>query len=106
MEEAPFVLIVDGYVSLGAEGRDGLGMHLFRALGEEIPVIGVAKTKFEGTPENAELLRGESKQPLYITAAGVSQDSAKAFIRWMDGPHRMPRLLTMVDRLARDAALD
>lgn len=104
LDEAPYVLIIDGYVTLGADARDGLGMHLFRALDESIPVIGVAKTKFEGTPKNAELLRGESKQPLYITAAGVSQDSAKAFIRWMDGPHRMPKLLTMADRLARDSA--
>lgn len=103
LEEPPCVVVIDGYVTLGAEERDGLGMHLYRALGEKVPVVGVAKKRFEGTPESAELLRGDSKKPLYITAAGVPQRSAKAFIRWMHGEHRIPSMLTRADRLARDS---
>ncbi|WP_206198069.1 endonuclease V [Shimia sediminis] len=104
MQTPPTLIIIDGYVTLGAEERDGLGMHLFRALNEKIPVIGVAKTQFQGTPDTAELLRGTSQQPLYVTAAGMSVEDAKSCIRAMHGPHRLPTLLTAADRLARDAA--
>lgn len=102
METPPYLVVIDGYVTLGPNAVDGLGMHLYRALNEEIPVIGVAKNRFKDTPQEAELRRGESKHPLYVTAVGVSQESAKAFIRWMHGAHRMPTLLTAVDRLCRD----
>lgn len=40
----PEALVIDGNVTLGADRRDGLGAHLFRALGGTIPVIGVAKS--------------------------------------------------------------
>ncbi|MCA0869681.1 endonuclease V [Seohaeicola saemankumensis] len=97
----PSVIIIDGYVTLGADARDGLGMHLWRALDEKVPVIGVAKTAFAGTPKTAELLRGQSIKPLYITAVGISQEDAKACIRAMHGDHRLPTLLTAADRLCR-----
>src|SRR5262249_33757025 len=41
-------VVVDGYVWLGGEDRPGLGWHLYAALGESLPVIGVAKSYFEG----------------------------------------------------------
>ncbi|RZJ89009.1 MAG: endonuclease V, partial [Hymenobacter sp.] len=41
-------LVVDGYVTLGAEARPGLGQHLYEALGGRVPVVGVAKTRFAG----------------------------------------------------------
>lgn len=100
--QTPSAIIVDGYVTLGADGKDGLGQHLYRALEEKIPVIGVAKTAFASTPEMAELRRGQSDTPLYVTAAGMSQEVAKSCIADMHGPYRMPTLLTVVDRLARD----
>lgn len=102
MEMLPTLIIIDGYVTLGEDARDGLGMHLYRALDEKIPVIGVAKTRFDGTPDSAELLRGSSKQPLFITAAGMSQEDAKSCIRAMHGDHRLPTLVTAADRLARE----
>lgn len=40
-------IIIDGYVHL-AEDRPGLGAYLYAALEEKIPVIGVAKTAFQG----------------------------------------------------------
>ncbi len=104
MRQQPSAIIIDGYVTLGAVDKAGLGLHLYRALEEKVPVIGVAKTAFAGTPETAELLRGTSTQPLYVTAAGMSQDSAKSIIASMHGPNRMPTLLRRVDRLCRDRA--
>lgn len=40
-------MIVDGYVMLG--NKPGLGQHLFESFDGKIPVIGVAKSKFEGS---------------------------------------------------------
>lgn len=101
MRLPPALIIIDGYVTLGAEGRDGLGMHLFRALDGKVPVIGVAKTAYDGTPDSAELLRGTSRQPLYITAAGMTLEDAKTCISNMHGDHRIPTMLRVVDKLAR-----
>lgn len=94
-------LVVDGYVYL-ADGKPALGAHLFTALGQRIPVIGVAKTAFHGCADFAvPLLRGSSKVPLWITATGVAVDVAAASIRQMAGPDRMPLLLRQLDRISR-----
>ena len=98
----PEAVVIDGYVWLGTGERPGLGAHLFDALGGTIPVIGVAKSAFHGAPA-VEVLRGQSKAPLYITAAGVSVDQAAEHIREMSGPHRIPDMLKLVDRLCRDS---
>ncbi|CAD7842513.1 MAG: DNA synthesis and replication; recombination and DNA repair [Olavius algarvensis Delta 4 endosymbiont] len=98
---APREIIVDGYVMLGA--KPGLGQHLFMALGGCLPVIGVAKSAFKsagGLP----VFRGRSSRPLYITAVGMHVDIAAANIRKMHGHHRIPTLLKLVDRLARENA--
>ena len=92
-------VIVDGYVDLGA--RPGLGRHLFEALGGEIAVVGVAKTRFMDA-DGIAVHRGGSKNPLYITAAGIDIEAAVAGVRSMHGAHRVPVLLKRVDRLARD----
>jgi len=94
-------IIVDGYVQLGS--KPGLGKHLFTALEGCIPVIWVAKSAFRGA-QGLPVLRGHSKRPLYITAAGVDVDAAAAKIRKMHGCHRIPTLLKLVDRLAREHA--
>lgn len=72
-------VVIDGYVTLDAAGRGGLGRYVFGALGERIPVIGVAKTAFEGATHALPLLRGESRAPLLVTAAGLdAQDTRSA----------------------------
>ncbi|MDJ0856624.1 MAG: endonuclease V [Desulfobacterales bacterium] len=101
IEIPPTTLIVDGYVMLGL--KPGLGQHLFETLEYRTPVIGVAKSHFEGAPA-LEVLRGGSRRPLYVTAAGVDAAEAAENIRRMHGPHRIPTLLQRVDRLARDSA--
>lgn len=95
------IIVIDGYVSLGSEGRPGLGMHLWHHLGGAVPVVGVAKTRFRGTPEECEVTRGASRSPLFVTAAGLGLEEAKGCIRRMAGEHRLPTLLKEVDRLSR-----
>jgi deoxyribonuclease V len=94
-------IIVDGYVYLGSDGAPGLGAHLFRALQGIVTVIGVAKKPFKNTPKSAELLRGKSKRPLYVTAQGVDQAVAKQYIANMHGNNRIPTLLKRVDQLCK-----
>ncbi len=67
------VVVVDGYVWL--DGVPGLGMHLYQALAGKVAVLGVAKTKFAGA-EGVEVLRGHRTRPLFITAMGMSAESA------------------------------
>lgn len=96
-------IIIDGYVTLGAEERDGLGMHLYRSLGKSTPIIGVAKNCFSGTPEECQVIRGNSKRPLYVTAAGISLYDAKSKIESMHGDFRMPTVLKRADSECRGA---
>jgi deoxyribonuclease V len=97
----PEYIIVDGYVYLGKERKKGLGKHLYDALAGKIPVIGVAKTRFQDTPTETELLRGKSQRPLYVTAAGIDLTDAKVAIAKMCGENRIPAMLKIVDRLSR-----
>ena len=97
-------IVVDGFVYLGGERRAGLGKYLFDALNAQVPVIGVAKTPFRDTPETTQVFRGRSKRPLYVTAAGISDERARECILTMHGEHRIPTLLQRVDRLCRQAS--
>jgi deoxyribonuclease V len=95
------VVIVDGYVWLAPE-RGGLGFHLYEALGREVPVVGVAKTRFSGdSPMALPVLRGQSQRPLFVTSIGIPLVDAAECIRKMHGSFRVPTLLKEVDRLAR-----
>ncbi|HET7502204.1 MAG TPA: endonuclease V [Kofleriaceae bacterium] len=98
----PRVIVVDGYVWL-APDRPGLGAHLHAALGSGVPVVGVAKRPFHGATTAVPVLRGESQQPLFVTAIGTDVAEAAAAVRGMHGAHRIPTMLKRVDRLARDA---
>lgn len=90
-------IIVDGYVYLDANGRLGLGGHLFHALNDRIPVIGVAKSYFRDN-NAVPVLRGESKKPLYVTAYGIEPGVAAGHLRAMTGRYRIPDVLAAVDR--------
>jgi len=93
------IVIVDGHVWLH-ENRPGLGAHLHHALGARIAVIGVAKSEFRGGVA-IPVLRGQSRQPLFVTAAGVDTARAAELVHSMHGPHRIPTLLKRADQLAR-----
>lgn len=95
----PDVIVVDGYVWLDDAGRKGLGARLFDAMG--IPVVGVAKTSFDGSAFALEVMRGASRKPLYVTSVGIDAREAAEAVTSMHGPHRLPTLLTLADHLAR-----
>jgi deoxyribonuclease V len=92
-------IIIDGFVTLGDLDKPGLGRYLYDHLDRRIPVVGVAKRSFYDTPARCQVLRGESKMPLYVTAAGISLEMAKNNITRMHGNFRMPTLLKKVDLL-------
>jgi len=98
----PSLILVDGFVFLEDE-RPGLGAHLYSALGEHVPVIGVAKRPYRRATSAVPVLRGQSQVPLWVSAAGTPLDRAAAALASMHGDHRIPTLLRRVDRLARDA---
>lgn len=94
-------LIVDGYVWLSPEGRPGLGAHFFEATGKVTPVVGIAKTVFDGALFAQHVLRGDSKRPLYVTAAGMDAARAASLVASMSGSSRVPMLVTAADTIAR-----
>jgi len=97
------VAIVDGYVWLGDETKPGLGAHLSAALGGTVPVIGVAKTRFRDAAPVAEVLRGGSANPLFVSAVDMDLATAAERVRTMHGPYRQPTALKRVDQLCRTA---
>jgi deoxyinosine 3'endonuclease (endonuclease V) len=97
------IIIVDGYVYLDDQGKYGLGKHLYEALNKKIPVIGVAKTRFHNnTGHVLEILRGESKNPLFISAIGLDVHLAASNILSMAGEYRTPTLLQYLDQKTRE----
>ena len=95
-------VVVDGYVTLGAEGRPGLGQHLYEALGGRVSVVGVAKTKFAGVaPQVVAVLRGQSQNPLYVTSVGMPLTEATEHVAAMHGDYRFPTLLKLLDDLTK-----
>ncbi len=95
-------IIVDGFVVLDDAGLPGLGAHFHVALDGRVPVIGVAKTNFATVHQlKAEVLRGASAKPLYVTAMGMPLEQAANHARSMHGEFRMPHLLSELDRLTK-----
>lgn len=92
-------LIIDGYVVLNDAGEYGLGGHLYEALERKIPVIGVAKTRFHLNSKHvAEVRRGKSQNPLFVTSIGIPLEQAAAVVQGMAGNYRMPHLLQLLDK--------
>lgn len=96
-------ILVDGYVWLKDEQTPGLGAHLFKALEHRIPIIGVAKTRFQSSMVARAVKRGDSDRPLYVTAAGIDAGQAASCIASMHGAYRLPTLLKRVDHLCRNS---
>ena len=99
--------IIDGYVNLkGYDGEiwNGLGAELFKELAyfgiKNYSVIGVAKTRFGLCSDICSLLyRGESTNPLWISALGViTTEKAADCISNMYGNFKIPELLKLLDK--------
>lgn len=103
IDEPLEAIVIDGYVWL-EDGAPALGGHLYRALGERVPVVGVAKSRFGKAGPFVEVTRGASLRPLFVSAAGLELALAAEHVRSMHGAFRMPTLLKRVDRLCRSEA--
>lgn len=99
----PELILIDGFVHLDADETPGLGQHLFQALGGTVPVIGVSKTGRPGLSAQFEVIREEEAKPLTVTCAGVDIGAAKVRVRSMHGRKRVPTLMKLVARLAKNA---
>ena len=97
--DALALIVIDGYVDLDPDGRPGLGQHVHAEFG--VPVIGVAKTLFKTATHAAQVRRGRSSRPLYVTAAGIPIVDAARVVGEMAGLYRLPDALKLADRLAR-----
>jgi deoxyribonuclease V len=93
------LVVIDGYVDLDAAGRPGLGAYVQAEFG--VPVIGVAKTAFRTATHAAQVRRGRSSRPLYVTAAGLLIPEAARLVAQMAGQFRLPDAIKLADRLAR-----
>jgi deoxyribonuclease V len=93
------LIVVDGYVDLGPAGQPGLGAHVHAEFG--VPVIGVAKTFFRTAVHAAQVCRGRSARPLFVTSIGMERRDAAMLVAQMTGPYRIPDALRLADRLAR-----
>ena len=89
-------IVIDGYVWLD-NNKDGLGAHLYHAIKEQTPVIGVAKNPFSSVVNMKKVFRGSSKKPLYVTAIGEDLQKASECIRNMFGKNRIPDMIKLAD---------
>lgn len=101
LDQSPKYIIIDGYVHLDRDRRPGLGRHLYDAVDGRSVVIGVAKSRFKGTPPDTAVFRHGSKRALYVTAAGIEESVARGLVARMHGEHRVPTMLRRVDRLSK-----
>lgn len=101
LPDRPEVIVLDGFVWLGDHAHPGLGGHLYRALGDSLAVVGVAKNPYAGAGPLREILRGNSEKPLFVSSAGFDLEEAAQRVRSMHGPHRIPTLLRRVDQVSR-----
>ena len=99
-------IVIDGYVWLGGNDEPGLGAHLFQSLGQAIPVIGAAKTRYQYDNWSTPMTRGASNRPLFVTAAGIKCEVAANAVCRMHGDHRIPTILRLVDQIARDSLVN
>lgn len=96
------VIIVDGHVYVDNNYKLGLGGYLYEALNKQIPIIGVAKRSFHNTEQvSKEVFKGESKNPLYVSATGMDLQRAITLVSQLHGEHRMPTLLKLLDNITK-----
>ncbi|CEJ71753.1 Endonuclease V [Chryseobacterium oranimense] len=96
------IIIVDGYVTLDDDGKIGLGGYLYEALDRKYAIIGIAKNEFASPDsQRRNVLRGESKTPLFLTAKGADVDDILPKVKQMHGGYRIPALLKKLDQLSR-----
>lgn len=97
------IIVIDGYVYLDDDKKFGLGAFLYESIDGAIPVIGVAKTSFHDNKQNVvEVFRGNSQNPLYISAIGIDINLAAEYVSQMHGDYRFPTLLKLLDQKTKE----
>lgn len=99
---APELILVDGFVHLDGEETPGPGQHLYQALGGTVPIVGVSKRGLPGLPAQFQVIREDEAPPLFVTCSGIDIGAAKARLRAMHGRKRVPTLLKLAARLAKN----
>jgi deoxyribonuclease V len=98
----PELILVEGFVHLDADETPGFGQHLYQALGGKVPVVGASKRNLPGLSAQFEVMREEEAPPLFVTCAGIDIGAAKARLRAMHGRKRVPTLMKLAARLAKN----
>lgn len=95
-------IVVDGHVYVDNNCNLGLGGHLYKAMGEQVPVIGVAKRSFHNTEiVSKEVFKGKSRNPLYVSAIGIDLQDAMRTISQLHGEYRIPTVLKALDDITK-----
>jgi deoxyribonuclease V len=94
-------IVIDGYIHLKNDTM-GLGAHLHETLPYEAVIVGVAKNPLAVADRFEAVYRGRSAKPLFVSAIGWELKDAAAAIAGMHGPYRIPTLLRLADRTARN----
>ena len=89
------------YVFLDGVSKAGLGKYLYDNLANKKPIIGIAKNHFYDITEDYAVWRGSSKNPLFVTSIGIEITNTKKMVSRMGGDHRIPKMVTYVDKLSR-----
>ncbi len=103
VEQLPDSILIDGNVWISNDienPKPGLGARLYEALQRRSVIIGIAKTRF-ATGVGIEVFRGQSKNPLYVTAVGLNVNRAAQHVQEMHGKYRIPTIVRLADQLAR-----
>jgi deoxyribonuclease V len=96
-------IIIDGHIYIDHLKNYGLGAHLWEALHQKIPIIGIAKKAFHTNKETViTITRGTSKQALYISSIGVAAIDLVSKIKNMHGDFRIPTVLKYIDTLTKE----
>ncbi|MDC8006030.1 endonuclease V [Aureisphaera galaxeae] len=95
-------ILVDGHVFVDNDEKLGLGGHLWESLNKKIPVIGVAKKSFHNTEKvSIPIVRGKSKNPLFVSCVGMELDLTVQRVQNMKGIYRIPDILKTLDQWTR-----
>ena len=98
----PDVILIEAPVYLDAAETPGLGRNLYDALGGRTAIIGISTRSMPGMPAQLEVLREEETRPPIVTCVGIDLGAAKARVRAMHGKRRIPTLLKLAARIARE----
>ncbi|MBO9685235.1 MAG: endonuclease V [Mitsuaria chitosanitabida] len=98
----PELIVIDGFVHLDADDTPGVGQHLFEALGGKVAIVGLSKKSLPGLSAQFEVMREEESPPLIVTSVGIDIGAAKVRVRSMHGRKRVPTLVKLAARLAKN----